>query len=225
MIFAQPRSGSSSLKEIISSQEIPILGEPFNVDVTQEYLQKIKKEKFQDILNEIKQKYLGLKHLFFQLEYKKNIILLENYRTVFLYRENILEASLSVQMAIQTKKWAASDVNYQSDYHKIKHININQVLETCKELHSFNKLYNEKIKKNLIIKYEDLYQNDEEKQMDMIKFIFDFLKIKIKDKEKIKFFCDKKNKLNKEKWSEIIENYNEILEAYDKRKNKFSTCL
>ena len=59
-----------------------------------------------------------------------------------------------------------------------------------------------------VVSYEQIYYGDNQKKL--IKDIFDFVGCKIVDLDMIMDMIDKKNKINRLSWKELILNYDDI---------------
>lgn len=115
MLFAHPRSGSSSLYQILQSHpRIDILEEPFNENyVSWTPGNKNYRDLITDVssldeqLAEIFERHSGVKVLDYQLSDELNFHLLErsDCRIVFLRRMNALQSVVSGQIAEQTQLW------------------------------------------------------------------------------------------------------------------------
>src|SRR3972149_643545 len=115
ILFAHPRSGSSSLFEILQSHpELNILEEPFNENFTRwDAANKDYRELVHDIpsleaqVSEIFATWNGMKILDYQLPADLIIHLLRraDCKIIFLRRRNLLQSVVSVLIAEQTKLW------------------------------------------------------------------------------------------------------------------------
>ena len=115
VLFAHPRSGSTSLYQILQLHpEINILEEPFNENYTRWYpWNKNYRDLIHDIpsldaqLAEIFATHNGIKVLDYQLPQKLTVHLLQrsDSKVIFLRRKNLLQAVVSVLIAEQTTLW------------------------------------------------------------------------------------------------------------------------
>src|SRR5262245_17652147 len=115
ILFAHPRSGSSSLYQILQLHpQLDILEEPFNEGFTRwnptnkDYLSQIVDLPSLDTqLAEIFTSYNGLKMLDYQLpdDLLNPLLRREQYLILFLRRKNLLQAVVSVLIAEQTQLW------------------------------------------------------------------------------------------------------------------------
>ena len=70
----------------------------------------------------------------------------------------------------------------------------------------------------MFVSHEDLLCDDVDKQKDILKNIFDYSCVNLRDCEAAIKFLDKSQKVNKQKWSDNIENYEEIVKLFEKNK-------
>ncbi len=209
IIFGHARSGTSTLKQIFESQNINILGEPFNKHCSDNFLSYNSDLDFKKIVQKIMGKYDAFKHLMHQQSKINNLYLIEKYKTIFIYRKNIFEAAMSARLAIKTNVWDASDVNYNKYYHKINDINVDDVKATMQEFYDSVIYYKNKVKRVFFVCYEDLYL-DEKNQINIIQNIFDFTGYKIKNFDPIKNLLSPNKKLNENNWYNLLSNWKNL---------------
>lgn len=209
IIFGHARSGTSIMKLLFESQGVKILGEPFNKDVQNNFVDYFACNGFDLTIKKLMNNYDACKHLMHQQNQENNIKLISKYKTVFIYRKNILDAAISSQIAQKTNVWAASDVSFKSDYHTIDFLDFNLVKQTCEEYSSGISLYQKFLNKSITICYEDFFQ-DLNKQKFLIKELFSFTNINAKNELIINDLLSEKHKLNKNSWANTLINWNEI---------------
>ena len=108
---------------------------------------------------------------------KKNKILFERYKIVFLYRENPIEAAMSLALARKTSVFRK--IYAQKEYFKNKFIlDPEVVLELTLQAQKHYK-YLEQIENPFVLSYEKLYSSDEETKYSNIEKLCDFAGIKI----------------------------------------------
>lgn len=209
IIFGHARSGTSILKSLFESQGVKIINEPFNKDVQNNVLEYFACKGFDLTIKKLMNSYDAFKHLMHQQNQENNIKLISKYKTIFVYRKNILDAAISSQIAQITNVWKASDVSFRSDYHTINFLDYNLVKETCEEFSYGISLYQKFLKKTITICYEDFFQ-DLNKQKNLIKDLFSFTNTNVKNQLIINDLLSQKYKLNKNNWENTLINWNEI---------------
>jgi len=207
VILAHARSGSTTLFNIFLSQGVNIFCEPFNHNSIMKYLIHWGKNDFESALDIILSEYKGFKHLFCFSTMEQTELIKSKCNTIFLYRENILDSAVSLVLAFKTNVWLHSDKHV--DYEKEKvYIKPEEVQYSINHLNKLVKLKDESC---YIVKYEDLYYSDKERQKKIIEEMFEFAGCEIIDYEKIERLLDVKgNKINPENWSDIISNWDEV---------------
>ncbi len=121
ILFAHPRSGSSSLCRILQCHpELHVLVEPFHENFTRwqpgnpNYLERIHDIPSLDVqLAEIFATYNGIKVLDYQLDNALAVHMLQrsDCKIIFLRRRNLLQAVVSVLIAHQTQLWKKWDMS------------------------------------------------------------------------------------------------------------------
>ncbi len=218
-ILAEPRSGSSWLLETLNSHPgIILCSELYNQALFQEVnrFHGIGKDKFhhciQYLENKLKQKnnrYTGCKILFNQLELisadfsKYFIDKYKNSYFIFLYRENMFAAQVSLRIAHTYDTW---HVNKDTDIKKRKiHLNLTHLYKNLEKSRAvkekiLNQLENSAAPK-MIITYEQLFADKKGRIKDICKF----LEI---PGTGIRFSSEKKG--NPFKAEEVVENFAEV---------------
>ena len=101
------------------------------------------------------EKFDGFKHISFHINDEKNKILFERYKIVFLYRENPIEAAMSLALARKTSVFRK--IFAQKEYFKKKFIlDPEVVLELTLQAQKHYK-YLEQIENPFVLSYEKLY--------------------------------------------------------------------
>jgi LPS sulfotransferase NodH len=209
IIFAHPRCGSSTLFNIIKWQANTGVNEPFNQATQDEnnYLKDLNEKGIKFTTKKIFYNIQFFKHLSSSIKPEENKYLLDNYKIIFMYRKNILDAAISKVVAEQTNIWHSIDVNYESDYLKIKYVEpklIDFEIQEIKKHMNYAKM-SENV---MFVAYEDIFEN--KYNFFKIEKIFNFLDLHLHRYESIRLFLSEKNKLNKKKWEDVLENYSDI---------------
>lgn len=209
IIFAHPRCGSTTLFNIIKWQQNNGHNEPFNELLQDEnnYLRNLNEKGIEFTTKKIFHNVQFIKHLSGCIKPEENKYLLENYKIIFLYRKNLLDAAISKVVAEQTNIWHSIDVNYESDYLKIKYIDpklIDFQLQKIKKHMDYASM----VKNVMFVAYEDIFQS--KYNFFKMEKIFNFLDLRLYNHKSIQLFLSEKNKLNKKKWEEVLENYSDI---------------
>lgn len=174
MLFAHPRSGSSSLYQILQLHpQLNIVEEPFNTGFTQwnatspDYLSQVHDTASLDaVLKDIFKTFNGLKVLDYQLsdELRAHLLRRTDLTMLFLRRRNILQAVVSVLIATQTNLWKKWEMRQPlEDYYRdlqpldvedVRHrvACLKQSLDTCEAIIDARK-------NGVVLKfvYEDMY--------------------------------------------------------------------
>lgn len=209
VILAHPRSGSTTLFEIFHSQNVSIFCEPFNQNGIMKYLIHWNENSFESALDIVLNDYKGFKHLYSFVTKEQNELIKSKCNTIFLYRENLINAATSFALAFKTAVWLKDqkDANYMTN--KV-YINPDEIQNSINSFKTFETLKDDNC---YILSYEELYYSEHGNQMKIIKEMFDFVDCEIIDYDKIKRLLDVKfNKINPDNWSDIIVNWEEIKE-------------
>ena len=206
LIFSYARCGSTTLMNILNSQGLKLAFEPFSSNFNH-YSFKLYKDGHFDI-----------KHISFHINDEKNKILFERYKIVFLYRENPIEAAMSLTLARKTSVFRK--IYAQKEYFKKKFIlDPEVVLELTLQAQKHYK-YLEQIENPFVLSYEKLYNSDEETKYSNIEKLCDFAGIKITNDLIVKYWLDGQNhKLNND-FSNQIENYDLICQYLSNKIDK-----
>lgn len=208
VIFGHARSGSSTLKTIFAEQDVKIIGEPFNHDVIEYYSNKLKNNKAEDVLDELMDNYDAFKHLCHQANIACNKLILNKYKTIFIYRKDLFKAAISSQLALKTGVWSVEDVGYRDNYHNVESLDVNGIRNTFLEFKNHINMYKKFANQAFFVTYEDLYES--EHKLEIVNKIFKYVNVKIKNKESIDNLLSKNHKLNKQEWCDVFKNWDEI---------------
>lgn len=192
LLFAHPRSGSTSLYRILQLHpELNILEEPFNENYTKwNNSNKDYRARIHDIpsldeqVAEIFTACNGIKMLEYQLPDRLAVHLLQHpdYKIIFLRRRNLLQAVVSVLIATQTalwKKWEMTKT-LEEYYRDLQPLDVRDVRQRVRELKdhldSFEAVVDARPKDTAIkLVYEDLYFAEIARQHQQIEAIWDLL--------------------------------------------------
>lgn len=212
IIFAHARSGSSALKEMFDCQpNINVLGEPFNRNIDHTYLHMLESGGLNYVIKRIFFEFNGFKTLFAQLLKEENLWLFDNYKTIFLKRENLGQAAISLELAIQVKIWSVTDkYKYKkAEMPYLKKQNIERWIKAFEEETQYYEAYRNK-NNSILVTYEELYEDDFDKSYEKVKRLFEFVEHEIKDEQSLKWWLSRDRKLNSNDIYMRIPNYEEI---------------
>ncbi|MEW5938644.1 MAG: hypothetical protein AB1750_03185 [Chloroflexota bacterium] len=194
LFFAHPRSGSSSLYQILQSHpELSILEEPFNENFTRwDSANKNYRELIHDIpsletqVAEIFETHNGVKILDYQLSRDLAVHLLRrpDCKIVFLRRRNLLRSVVSVMIAQQTQLWQKWEMTkpLEEHYRDLQPLDvweIQQRMAGLKQSLDFLESVVDERPRNEALKltYEELYFSDTPRQKRQIAAIWKLLRI------------------------------------------------
>lgn len=194
LFFAHPRSGSSSLYQILQLHpELNILEEPFNENFTRwnennkNYLELIHDIPSLDAqVAEIFATFNGIKMLDYQLPNDLAIHLLQrsDCKIIFLRRRNILQSVVSVLIAEQTHLWKKWEMTkpLEEYYRHLQPLNIRDIQQRVTDLKHgldfFESIIDRRSKdEGIKLMYEDLYFAETSQQKQKIDTIWKLLKI------------------------------------------------
>jgi hypothetical protein len=139
VVVAHARSGSNSLVEILDAHpDVSILNEPFNDgfpgwrEGNPDYRSRVSDAASLDVVvDEIFEAYTGIKVLGYQLdpELLEHLLLRPDVHVISLRRRNLLEASVSHGIAMQTTLWRRDDGATSDRYRSLEPIPMEQVRE------------------------------------------------------------------------------------------------
>lgn len=181
LFLAHPRSGSSSLYEILQSHpDLNILEEPFNENFTRwnpankNYLEPVHDiSSLDEQIAEIFESYNGIKILDYQLppELIAHVIRRPDCKIVFLRRMNLLQAVVSVLIAEQTKLWKKWEMTkpLEAYYRALQPLDLadirQRVAETKGRLDLFESVVDERAKNETVkLTYEELFFSEPARQ-------------------------------------------------------------
>ena len=203
-ILAHARSGSTSLFNIFISQDVKAISEPYNHHNSIKYLDDWGKNGFESSLDMIFSEYKGMKHLFEFTIREQTDLIKEKCNTIILYRENMIDAAISLEMAFKTNVWLRRDK--KSEYGKEKILldrdSVEFYYNYLKKIHNF---FDDNC---FIVRYEDLYYGDDQKKI--IYDMFDFVGCEVKNYGFIECLLHKRNKINDKNWCDLVSNWEEI---------------
>src|SRR5574341_680442 len=205
VLFAHPRSGSSSLYQILQLHpELNILEEPFNENFTRwDPRNKNYRDLVHDIpsldaqLADIFATHNGIKVLDYQLPDDLAVHLLKrrDCKIIFLRRENLLQSVVSVLIAEQTKLWKKWEMtkpleDYYRDLQPLDLQEIQQRVTRLKQHLDFLESGIDGLAENKTIKltYEDLYFAPPAKRDAQITAIWNFLGVMPLESEQLQYY-------------------------------------
>ena len=197
ILLAWPRSGSSSLWEILQAHpDLELFpDEPFNegfVDWSPDnpdYLARIHDiESLDAVLAELFEGYGGIKVLSYQLDEQqlRHLILRPDLKIIFISRRNLLQTAVSDRIAKQTKLWNRWDANperpLEQYYDSLEPLDIDDlrsyVCELAPHLRWIESVLNlRKDGHTLQLHYEDLYFATRDAQYAQLAAIWSFLEL------------------------------------------------
>ena len=199
VIFASPRSGSTSLADMIASQGYSVCYEPFNPVLRGIYYDILKKEGVGTI-SQLMGEYDCVKHLSGHGGELVDRTLL-GYKSIILRRRNILQAALSYCISSRIGVWKARQL-VGGEYDSIGEIAIPHVYRAIGRIRHI-----EKYRADKVVYYEDLYGENWEEQL---RGIFDYFGIVMSDKDAIGYFMDIRHRMNSSETYDKIKNIKEI---------------
>ncbi|HJR81504.1 MAG TPA: hypothetical protein VJ821_15640 [Anaerolineales bacterium] len=205
VLFAHPRSGSTSLHEILQRHpELNILEEPFNENFTRwNPSNKNYRELIHDIpsfdrqLAEIFATYNGIKVLDYQLPDELAIHLLQrpDCKIIFLRRSNLLQSIVSVLIAKQTQLWKKWEMikPLEDYYRELLPLDVHDVqrrVQALKQQLDFFESVLDALPEGKAIKltYEGLYFTHLSKRETQLAAVWDFLGVEPLELERIQYY-------------------------------------
>jgi len=169
LLISPPRSGSQLVMTMLEDSSIYLLNEIFTF---QNYVKQYvgnkndvykNPSKYIDYFLDKSDKTLALAKILITTwpeERLDKILNNGNYRFIFVYRENLLESMVSLDAARNTGLWMAEGSNNRIPDKLEMDINLSE--KKCENFYSKIKycLDNLNLKKDLVIKYEDIYNNN-----------------------------------------------------------------
>ena len=228
IIFAHARSGSTNLSIVLEQYpQLKIASEPFHRDYfslhndEKNYIDFAHDESsLDDQLEELFEKYSGLKILEYQLSEKLNTYLLLNptIKVIFLKRKNLLQTIVSEYIAEQTNIWYKRiNVDLKpSSFPKLEPIIIDKMENRLKTLSARLENYQQILEQKkesvfLPLYYEDFYTSNDEKNKKNATKVFAFLGIEMPETNKISLFMNPTTaKINSQDTYRLIPNIDEV---------------
>ena len=228
VFFAHPRSGSSSLYQILQLHpELNILEEPFNENFTRwnphhkNYRELIHDTTSLDAqLMDIFATYNGVKVLDYQLPNELAVHLLQHrgYKIIFLRRKNLLQSVVSVLIAEQTRLWKKWEMNKPlADYYRDLHaLDVRAIQQRVKDLKQHLEFFESVIAalptgKAIKVVYEDFYFAPAIQRNAQIDAIWNFLGIKPLASEQLQYYLEpEKVKINSAATYSFLPNASDI---------------
>lgn len=190
LIFALPRTGSSTLLQILNLHEdIKCVYEPFNVDKRYYKFEKDIEDENQltDAINFIYSKNNGIKHIwntdgwpFLKQPSLNKSILLKGGKIIFLQRKNILQRIVSCQISWQTNLWDKEDKDKIAN-HRFTMLDAELIKLTLENEKNYLQEWKDYLKNSHIdfmeVYYEDIFSNNLsfDEKLKVLDNIFSFL--------------------------------------------------
>ncbi len=241
IIFAHPRSGSTSLYKILNTHpDLNLALEPFHDSYGEwhpdeknyiDYINDI--PSLDAALEELFSKYNGMKILSYQLpvEFYKHLLNRSDCKVIFLWRANYLKSVVSVLIAEQTHIWQKSDFNTISGAYEqlipLKIEDIDGIESRIKGMREGIQYWDEIISKKpedsyYKVTYEDLYCDDLEQGLVRVKDIFDFLGLEAPETDNfIKFLEPRNEQINTAETYLAMPNIREIDSRFGNSENGY----
>ncbi len=241
IIFAHPRSGSTSLYKILNTHpDLNLALEPFHDRYGQwhpdernyiDYINDI--PSLDTALEELFRKYNGMKILSYQLpeEFYKRLLNRSDCKVIFLRRANYLKSVVSVLIAEQTHIWQKSDFNTVTGAYEhlepLKTEGIDGIESRITGMKEGIRYWDEIISKKPEdsyhkVTYEDLYCGGPEKGLARVKDIFDFLGLETPETDKfINFLKPRNEQINTAETYLSVPNIREIDSRFGNSENGY----
>ncbi len=227
IIFANARSGSTSLaKTLASSPDVNLSMETFHPEYSdwnpgeKNYSESIKNEAdMKEALKEISKKYNAMKVLKYQFpkEIYSAMLLGDGIKIVNLSRRNAFDAALSSLIAQQTNVWQKEDERVDIELKAIPIYEIQEIIEKDEEdnLYYRDLLDKGKISEHIDLFYEDIFSENNEENIKLIKEIVKFLGIHMPMDDVIaKYMIPSSASIDSKKRYEEIPNWDEIKKEF-----------
>jgi LPS sulfotransferase NodH len=231
LLFAHPRSGSTSLYQILQlNSELNIIEEPFNENYTKwnssntDYRARVHDiPSLDEQVREIFTAHNGIKMLDYQLPDSLVVHLLQHpdYKIIFLRRRNILQAVVSVLIATQTALWKKWEMTkpLAEYYRDLQPLDVQDVRQRVRELKDHLDFFETVIDvrpEDTVIKlvYEDLYFAEIARQHQQIDSIWNLLGVAPLEPEQYEYYLRPEcAKMNSEATYAFLPNAREIDEC------------
>jgi LPS sulfotransferase NodH len=223
IIFANARSGSTSLaKTLASSADVQLSMETFHPKYAEwnpdekNYSKAIKsKEDMSEALTEISKKYNAMKVLKYQFPKRiYSAMLLEpGIKIINLSRRNAFDAALSSLIAQQTNIWQKEDERKIRELKPIPIYKIQEIVEHYDEVNQYyaELLNSKKPNEHMDLLYEDMFSEDNRKNIQLIKNLTTFLDIEMPSEDVIaKYMIPSSASIKTSKRYKEIPNWEEI---------------
>jgi hypothetical protein len=185
-----------------------------------DYSKTIKTEEdMSKALNEISKKYNAMKVLKYQFSKKiySAMLLEKDIKIINLSRKNAFDAALSSLIAQQTNIWQKEDEGEVKELKEIPLFKIQEIVENYdKDNDYYKKLLDEnKLEEHIDLFYEDIFSEDNEENIKLIKYITTFLGIRMPPVEIIaKYMVPSSASIESKKRYSDIPNWEEIKEEF-----------
>lgn len=227
ILFAHPRSGSTTLAEVFSLHpDLTVLMEPFHEEFhlwfpgQPNYLERVKDADSLDAqLHEIFSTHHGIKITNWPLPFELYAHMLADprWKIVFLRRKNILKASLSCAIAHRTGAWQRRDLRHDpaQSYDGLGAIPEAEVIEWIeavqRDMARYAAILDARPPRTVCrVTYEDLFGRDAAQQ-ETLDGLYDFLEVRRFRSREIDDLLDRcRNRMNSVETYRFIENYREI---------------
>ena len=219
LVFSNPRSGSTTLAHFLNEAIYGrFVDEPFHPKKQDKLFNFNSRERLESgdpiesVLNEVQEEFEGFKYLYgvsdpLMIQYDEEVIRNAN-KTIFLHRENVFKATLSLKIAYFTDKYQAyEDGEIDSSSFSIHPPNFNKRFEKLKNFYPFVRSLRKEID-SITLTYKDLYYNRTDEKTEEV---LDFFDLDYKSKNRIENLKEKwfseANKLNsKSSYRHVQEN-------------------
>jgi hypothetical protein len=194
VLLAWPRSGSSSLWEILRAHpDLRLMAdEPFNENFTEwspgnpDYLARLRDVQSLDlVLDELFRTYRGIKVLSYQLddEQLSHLVQRPGLRIIYISRRNLLQTAVSDRIAKQTNVFNRWDVRPQETleqrYDSLTPLDLDDLRSYVHDLAShlawIDSVLSRRSDRTLRLQYEDLYFASRESQLAELSVLWSFL--------------------------------------------------
>lgn len=237
LLFAHPRSGSTTLMQILNLHpEINLMHEPFNEEREQwaegnkNYINETKTiVDLDQALEEIHKTYNGFKHLAYQLPEELTEHLLKNkgYKIIFLHRKNHLKSMVSAFIAEQTSVWTPEEKEQKGEPESLKPLDIEEMRKEIEYLKHDLKSYRSMVQQSgtpmMEVTYEDLFTVPDDKRLEKTKKIFAFLNLGFPDNklEEVESLIAPKRKITNNGTYNLVPNIKEVEKELGSEENGF----
>lgn len=241
VIFAHPRSGSTSLHKIMNTHlDLNLALEPFHPSYSKWHPDE---KNYIDLINDIPSldaaleelfsKYNGMKVLSYQLpeEVYQHLLYRPDCKVIFLWRANYLKSVVSILIAAQTNVWQKSDLNkIPGAYEQLKPLKMegidgieSRVNRIRKEIQYWNQIISQKPEGSFYkVTYEDLYCSGVGQGAARVKDIFDFLGLEAPETDKfVKFLEPQNEQINTAETYLAVPNIREINARFGSSENGY----